>query len=146
MLRRLFRSNQIGIYLPSVFFSLVLIILTIFLFTLVYQRGSNTVLASETVTYQVNASGNDAYQNFSGNFLTSSPMDIGGNSQYYGGLRFTNVSIPQNATITDAYVEVYTPSSAWITIGYEIYAEYAGNSQVFSSGSLPSTRTATTKV
>lgn len=97
----------------------------------------------ETMTLQVNTSTDDMYQMGSSNYLTNPTVAIGGDSAYYAGLRFTNVAIPQGATIRDAYVEVYTPNQQWISIGYEIYAENTGNSATFSTSNRPGARPST---
>lgn len=62
----------------------------------------------------------------------------------YAGLRFTNLSIPRNATIVSAQLQVYSPTSAWVNVNMQIAGDAAGNSAAFSSTSRPSQRTALT--
>ena len=44
------------------------------------------------------------YEDNFGTHLDADTIAIGGSSTYYAGMRFTNVTVPQGATITDAYV------------------------------------------
>ena len=46
----------------------------------------------------------------------------------YVGLRFAGVTIPRNATITSARLEVNAASTAWITLGFEFGIEAAASS------------------
>jgi hypothetical protein len=50
----------------------------------------------------------------------------------WGALRFTNVSIPTNAIITSARIEVYAAESQWIPVGVEIRGEAADSSSPFT--------------
>jgi hypothetical protein len=59
------------------------------------------------------------------------------------GFRFTNLAIPQDATITSAKIELYEPTEAWISLDFDIAAENTGNAETFSSSSLPSARSLT---
>ena len=63
----------------------------------------------------------------------------------YTGLRFTNIAIPQGATITSAKLQVYLPSSAWNQLEFTYAAENAANSATFTSSNRPSQRTLTTQ-
>ena len=83
------------------------------------------------------------YEISSSVYLTTSTMPIGGASTYYAGMRFTGVNVPQGATITDAYVEVYAPSNQWIQVDYNIYAEDTANSSTFTTTNSAGDRTAT---
>jgi hypothetical protein len=63
----------------------------------------------------------------------------------YTGLRFTNVTIPQRATITSAYLQVYLTEAQWINVDLTLAAEAADNSAPFSETNLPSQRALTTQ-
>jgi hypothetical protein len=73
-------------------------------------------------------------------------MPVGGDSTYFDGFRFTNIQIPQNATIYQAYVEVYVPQSTWQTLNYKTYAENVGDSQAYSTSTPLNTRVPTQAV
>ena len=102
--------------------------------------------ASGTVTVQVGASSDDMYETSGSANLTSETFPIGGASTYYAGMRFTNVTVPQGATITDAYVEVYMPSGQWIQVDYDIYAEDTADSSTFTTANSAGDRPGTSAV
>jgi type IV pilus assembly protein PilY1 len=58
-------------------------------------------------------------------------------------LRFTGVTIPRNAVITSAKVELYSSQSQWITVAMTLAADNVGNSAAWSTSSKPSQRTLT---
>ena len=64
----------------------------------------------------------------------------------YAGLRFNNITIPQNATITSAYLRLYSAQNQWLTIQLTIAAEATANSGPFDFSNLPSTKTLTSSV
>ncbi len=68
----------------------------------------------------------------------------GSTSGSYAGLRFTNVSIPQGASITSAHLEVYSSQAQWIPINLQLAAEASDSSAAFSDASPPSQRMLTT--
>ncbi len=103
-----------------------------------------TPIAGElAATFQISSSSGDAYQDGSAGSVTSSTFFVGGNSQYFSGMRFDKVTVPRSATVKEAYIEVYVPSDTWITTSYQMYAHASGNSPVFSTGSMPGTRQGT---
>lgn len=61
----------------------------------------------------------------------------------YTGFRFTGVSIPFAAKISNAKLEVRTSSSEWISVGFVLKAENTGNPTAFTQNSLPGSRTLT---
>lgn len=61
-------------------------------------------------------------------------------SASYTGLRFTNITIPQGATIASAKLQVYLGNSSWNQLSFDYFAENAGNSATFSTASRPSQR------
>jgi glucose/arabinose dehydrogenase len=90
----------------------------------------------------VNESGND-YQEFD----SVAWIGTGGSaSASYLGLRFTNISIPQDSTIVSAHLEFYSTQSQWVSMGYDLAADASGNSPFFSSSNKPSQRTLTTQM
>ncbi len=99
-----------------------------------------------TVLVQVNQGSDDV--NEVSNTLNPSDTTLwvggAGSQESYLGLRFNNISVPKNATITSATLEMYAASSAWITLGLNIGAEAVDNSATFSDSSRPSQRTLTT--
>ena len=100
-----------------------------------------------TLTLQVSQSSDDVNED-SRFFVANSPLLWIRNS-YWGhrdllGLRFNGVSIPQGATIDEAYVEIYTPFRGWVNIYVEYRADAAGNSPTFDRFNRPSQRTLTT--
>jgi type IV pilus assembly protein PilY1 len=64
-------------------------------------------------------------------------------SASYTGLRFTGITIPRNAVITSAYLEVYSTQNQWITIGFQVYGDNTGNSSTFTMSTKPSQRSLT---
>jgi hypothetical protein len=106
-----------------------------------------TTAPSGTATIAVSGSSNDVNQD--GNTLTTNSQTVwigtgASASSSYTGLRFTNVTIPQNAVVTNAYVEFYSSQQQWITVNVTYAAENVGNSAAFSTSSKPSQRTLTT--
>ncbi len=126
----------------------LLIPAVIFVFGLVIILPQPLVVAApQTITSQVNASSDDVNQD--GNALTTNAAQVWvgtgqSTSSSYLGLRYTNISVPKNATITSAHIEVYNPSASWITRSYSIAAHATGNSATFATSSKPSQRTLTT--
>ncbi len=59
----------------------------------------------------------------------------------YLGLRFTGVTVPAGATITDAHLELTASTTQWNAVGFEIAVEATGNSAAFTDTSRPSQRT-----
>jgi hypothetical protein len=107
---------------------------------------SPTPGATTTTTFTVASSGDDI--NEEGTSLSSTSttnwLGTGGNSSSYLGLRFTNITVPKNATITSAYVELQSSQNQWQKTNYSLYAENIANSPIFSSTSKPSARIGTT--
>lgn len=99
-----------------------------------------------TVTKQISASTDDVNQDNGNLSMTSSTLWVGNGqstSVSFTGLRFTNITIPKDATITSAHIEFYVPQTSWITRSFSIYAHALGNSPTFSSNNRPSQRTLT---
>ena len=97
-----------------------------------------------TATFQIAAGGDDVNQEGTSLATNGSPMWIGTGSSAtssYVGLRFAGVTIPRNATITAARLEVNAASTAWIILGFEFGIDAAASSAAFSAASLPSART-----
>ena len=97
-----------------------------------------------TVAYEVSTGGDDV--NEEGTTFTpgSTGAWIGNASSAtasYFGLRFTGVTIPAGATISDAHLELTASSTQWNTVAFELAAEAVVNSAAFSTSSRPSQRT-----
>lgn len=109
------------------------------------------VLGQETAIYQTQVSSDDVNE-INGKIdsaygISSQSMWIGNgqSKNSYTGLRFSSVAIPKNARIISAQVQVRPTSEAWIGLKMQIYGDATGDSAAFSSSSLPSTRTMTSK-
>ena len=63
----------------------------------------------------------------------------------YTGLRYTNITIPQNARILSAQLQLRPTQESWIALAMSIMGENKGNSNAFSETSLPSSRALTTQ-
>ena len=99
-----------------------------------------------TTTFQISASADDVnedgatYDEALGLIWLGNGVDPAS----YLGLRFNNVTIPQGASITSAYLQFYSHENLWINVDLSIKAEASDNSVPFSSASRPSQRTLTT--
>jgi hypothetical protein len=96
-----------------------------------------------TASFQIGAGADDVNQDGTALAATGSTLWVGNGSaaaSSYAGLRFQAVSIPRNATITSARLEVNASATAWIGLGFEFGIEAVGNSAAFSAASLPSQR------
>lgn len=103
--------------------------------------------APVTSTFQVSTGANDVNQVNTTLDSSNSTMWIGTGgsaSASYAGLRFSNISIPQNALVTSAKIEFHSTKSQWLSMGYQIAADDVANSAAFSTSSLPSSRVLTT--
>jgi PKD repeat protein len=110
---------------------------------------TSATAADSVMTLQIAASSGDV--NEVNGVLTTNAGTIwlgngGSTTTSYTGLRFTNVSIPAGATISSAYLQVYSSQSQWIGLEFGLSADAVGNSAAFSSTSRPSQRTRTTSV
>lgn len=104
-----------------------------------------------TLTLQISASADDVNEVKEGTrvslqdhahqiwFGNDGPGKLG-----FTGLRFNNVSIPQNATIKSAELKVLSTKKQWINISFDLFAESAFASPVFSLSNPPSQRSLTT--
>ena len=104
--------------------------------------------SAATSTFQVSSSSDDV--NEDGSTYTSNATTIwlgNGSSKTscFTGLRFTNIAIPQGATITSAKLNVYSSQSQWVSISMSLAGELSLNSATFSSSSRPSQRTLTSQ-
>ncbi len=105
-------------------------------------------MAPATATAQVSASSDDAFQNTGGTMdpLTNTELRMGG-VVGASGVRFTSLSIPQGATITNAYIQ-FTADDTPSTTGaptVTIQGEAANNATTFTTANNNITgRTGTT--
>src|SRR3972149_3272665 len=84
-----------------------------------------------TLNLQVNASGNDAYENDVGDTLTTSSAEICDAVDEFLGFRFLNVTIPNAATVNTAVLQVYITSSTTDEPDHTIYGEDVDNAGIF---------------
>lgn len=100
-----------------------------------------------SLTVQVN-SGTDDVNEDGTSFVSNGTTDWLGTASSaassFAGLRFNNISIPKNATITSAQLQFYSSQGQWNSISLSIAGQAIGNSPTFSSSSKPSQRTLTT--
>ena len=95
--------------------------------------------AQTTINLQINASNNDAEERSSNGSmdLTSTDLELpydASNSRFQVvGMRFTNVTIPQGATIENAYFTFTSDGSDSGNVGVRIYAQDAGSTAVFTN-------------
>lgn len=115
------------------------------LVTLVFILGlfsvGNAQAQSTTSTFPVLSSGDDVTEVNTQLDTSASTVWVGtggSSTTSFGGFRFSGVTIPQGSTITSARMELRSSQSQWLSVGYEIAAENAGNATVFSSSSRPS--------
>jgi PKD repeat protein len=97
----------------------------------------------QTITLQVNRSSDDVNEDGSSFNARDGRVWVGTGSnrqRSYLGLRFNAVNIPPGATITSVRLEVYSPSSQWITVNILTAGEATGNSATFTSATRPSRR------
>ncbi len=106
---------------------------------------SRPVLAA-TSSPQIASSTDDVNEDGSTFTTNSAALWLGNGSSStssYTGFRFTNVSIPNGATITSAKLKVYSSQNQWVSIQMSIAGELSPNSATFSSTSKPSQRNLT---
>ena len=97
-----------------------------------------------TVTYAIGAGGDDVNEEGTTFAPGSTGVWIGNASSAtasYLGLRFTGVTIPAGATISDAHLELTASTTQWNAVAFELAAEAAVNSAAFSTTARPSQRT-----
>jgi hypothetical protein len=102
--------------------------------------GSATIVDDDsgtvTATYVVTPGENDVNQDGADVTTSASQVWIGNGASATGsylGLRFTGVSIPAGAIISDARLEVQAATTQWTAISFEMAAEASANSPPFTS-------------
>ena len=108
-------------------------------------------LFAVTLDLQVGASSNDANQDGAGSMVvTDEEVKIYANSSTtstdyrYGGFRWTGVTIPPGATITAAYISLYTTgASNNRDLNVDVHFEVADSPVTFSDSNKISSRTST---
>lgn len=99
---------------------------------------------------QVNASANDAYQDSGGTAdITATSANVGTGTAASSpdravGLRFTNVTIPQGATINSATLTQKKDSTEWSLVEFTWRGQAADNAAAFSNGEDLTARSLTT--
>lgn len=97
-----------------------------------------------SATFQVAAGGDDANEDATWFDASGTTVWLGNGSSVsasYAGFRFTGVTIPRNATISSARLEVTAANNQWIGINLEFAVEAVGNSASFTPTTKPSQRT-----
>ena len=99
--------------------------------------ASQTTTASVVVTSQVISSSDDAEETVSGGSmdLTSSDLELGADAgvNQWVGMRFTNISIPRGASITNAYVEFEVDETGTTATSVTIRGQASDNALAFTS-------------
>ena len=97
-----------------------------------YDTASSGGSTTGSIDVKVSSSYDDAEQNGSSMSRTSSDLDLG---EVWVGLRFRNISIPQGATITNAYIEFTADASDAVSTSLTIYGEDDDDADSYSSSS-----------
>ena len=96
--------------------------------------------AATIIEVRVGANKDDSEEKSSGaNTYTSSDLEFmedGGSVQAYVGMRWTNVTVPQGATILSAYLELTTDETGSVPADVEFFAEASDNAATFSSSNF----------
>ncbi|MEZ4671125.1 MAG: Ig-like domain-containing protein [Anaerolineae bacterium] len=105
-----------------------------------------TMTGPVTAAFPITSGRGDVNQD--GNSLETRNISIwigrGQTQESYMGLRFESTSLPPpGVIITDAYLEVYSPSAQWIRVAVNIAGEKTVDSVPFTFTTRPSTRTLT---
>jgi hypothetical protein len=109
--------------------------------------GVGTIVNDDTVTatFTIAAGADDVIEDGATFDVSASSIWLGNGASAassFTGLRFTSVSIPRNATIVSAHLDVESVSTQWISVDFEYSAHAASDSPPFSTTSKPSQRTA----
>ncbi|MFQ6070598.1 MAG: right-handed parallel beta-helix repeat-containing protein, partial [Candidatus Aminicenantales bacterium] len=114
------------------------------------QVVSDSIAVANTLSVRVSQSSDDAEEQNPPNgsmYLTSSDLELvnDGSTNQVVGIRFQNVTIPQGATITNAYIQFTVDETDSVTTDLTIYGEDTDNASTFgtASGDI-SSRTKTT--
>ena len=119
------------------------------------DNANNTYIAAQygsggtsSLDLTISASSDDAFKNENAYNDTSTAMHFGGVSpspltDYGQGFRFNNVTIPNGATITNAYLTLVKYTNEWNGIELRLTAIDEDNTATFSSGSPPGSRNIT---
>ena len=110
-------------------------------FVAVVAALSLTVAWSGTLDVRIAQSSDDVEENLAGAmYFNSSDLELGNDPSYNGdqtvGLRFQNVSIPQGATITAAYLEFEVDETGSSATSVSIAAEAGDNAAAFTAASF----------
>lgn len=98
-----------------------------------------------TLNLQVSASSDDAFENAVGTVTTNGTTMVFNNAGYWIGYRFTNVTIPQGATINMATLSYYVTSTTRDDNEQDVYGNDVDDAATFTTAaSNISSRTLTT--
>jgi hypothetical protein len=84
-----------------------------------------------TFEKRIIADDDDAQQNDASMHLHDNELDVGDNNEEMG-LRFVNVTVPRNSTITNAYIEFTCKESTDKDPDVDIYGEDVGDAAIFT--------------
>jgi len=123
----------------------------LFLFVILSINGFIASCQPFTFQQQISSSSNDAEEKFDGSYVTTTSSDIemmydSWNSQGLQkiGLRFDNITIPSNATISNAYIQFTADGNSSGSMSMTIEGEDVANSLAFLSGTSNISNRATT--
>lgn len=98
-----------------------------------YDDSTATGCVKKRLTYQVSSQSNNAEERSNGYQSTGSELTFRSDNNAYIGMRFRNVSVPQNATITDAYLIFNAYQNGSGTASFNISASNEDDPSSFSS-------------
>ncbi len=102
--------------------------------------------SATSVTQQLTVNATVGNQDGTAYTTSSTWVGVGQNiSSSYTTLRFANVTIPANAKINSAKLELKSTSEQWINLSFNVKGDNSANSTAFSSSSLPSSRNLTSQ-
>lgn len=102
----------------------------------------NDDYAVQTATFAIASGADDVNEDGATFTAGADQLWVGSGASASGvlGLRFTNVTVPQGATIVEARLEVQPVSSQWSSLAFDYAAEAAASSAAFSATARPSQR------
>ena len=125
----------------------------IIIIIITFILSASNFYAQSPITFQqqISSSSNDAEEKFDGSYVTTTSSDIemmydSWNSQGLQkiGLRFDNITIPSNATISNAYIQFTADGNSSGSMSMTIEGEDVANSLAFLSGTSNISNRATT--
>jgi len=105
------------------------------LYTLLILTLFSTVIVADTISVSVSSSSDDAEEYVSSGSvnLTSSDLELGTeSSEQIVGMRFDNVMLPKNATVSNAYIQFTVDETSSNDLKLVVYAQDGSNPPTFS--------------